>query len=635
MKNTDSLPRNNYRQGIALITMPMASISWPSISIGLLKSILKKRSIPCDDYYFNLDFAKLVGYKDIQALNRLDSNKIGEYLFIGELYESEPRENEYFDLVKKKKADEMSLDELEEIFWSAQQIRHKQVPLFLDKLITSFNWQKYEMIGFTSSLYQHAATLALSKRLKTHFPEVPIIIGGANVHCEMGPAWLECTPYIDYVCFGEGDTVFPELIENLRKGKKIDKISNIAYRHAGKIIQGPEPIATVNLNDLPYPDYSSYYTRIREIGMEQELRSVIPAVPIETSRGCWWGEKKKCTFCGLNSMSIAYRSKSPRRVYKELKSLSRKYLATSFQLVDNVIDLKHLDELFNWLNRDRSDLGFFMEVRPNLTISQLRKLKSAGVYSIQPGIESLNTDVLRLMNKGATGIRNVFLLKWAKYLGIKVLWNLLYGVPGENQTNYLQQIEWMRLIHHLDPPNGPVRIVLERFSPLHSNPERHNLYRVRPEGLYNILYSDLGVNVNQSCYSFDYETNSILPHSSIENLKAAVQSWRKAYTQGSLLYYCRSPSGFIVVNDYRKENSIRRFYYSSPVAELYEIAGLHVATAERLKHEISLRYSHDLPLNFIKDALQRFVKRGLAIQEGERYLTLALPQNDSFRSSDG
>ncbi len=43
-------------------------------------------------------------------------------------------------------------------------------------------------------------------------------------------------------------------------------------------------------------------------------------VPYETSRGCWWGQKKHCTFCGLNPLGMNYRAKSPERAVEIIDS---------------------------------------------------------------------------------------------------------------------------------------------------------------------------------------------------------------------------------------------------------------------------------------------------------------------------
>src|SRR3954465_271775 len=44
-----------------------------------------------------------------------------------------------------------------------------------------------------------------------------------------------------------------------------------------------------------------------------------PLMLIETARGCWWGAKNHCTFCGLNGETMGFRAKSADRVMTEIE----------------------------------------------------------------------------------------------------------------------------------------------------------------------------------------------------------------------------------------------------------------------------------------------------------------------------
>jgi coproporphyrinogen III oxidase-like Fe-S oxidoreductase len=89
----------------------------------------------------------------------------------------------------------------------------------------------------------------------------------------------------------------------------------------------------------------------------------------------------------------------------------------------------------------RRDYKFFYEVKSNPRREQIRLLAAGGIRRIQPGIESLNTHILKLMRKGVTAIKNVRLIKWAFYYGIGIAWNLLLGFPGETQEDYERQLD--------------------------------------------------------------------------------------------------------------------------------------------------------------------------------------------------
>src|SRR5579872_2764363 len=89
-------------------------------------------------------------------------------------------------------------------------------------------------------------------------------------------------------------------------------------------------------------------------------------------------------------------------------------------------------------------LELFFEVKANLKKEQLRMLRDAGARSLQPGVESLSTSVLSVMDKGVRGLQNVQLLKWCKELGIVPRWNLLWGFPGEPEAEYARMAEDVR-----------------------------------------------------------------------------------------------------------------------------------------------------------------------------------------------
>ena len=65
-----------------------------------------------------------------------------------------------------------------------------------------------------------------------------------------------------------------------------------------------------DLDALPVPDYSDYFRDLDASGVSAD---VLPVLLFETARGCWWGAKSHCTFCGLNGGAMAFRAKSQSR----------------------------------------------------------------------------------------------------------------------------------------------------------------------------------------------------------------------------------------------------------------------------------------------------------------------------------
>ena len=89
-------------------------------------------------------------------------------------------------------------------------------------------------------------------------------------------------------------------------------------------------------------------------------------LPIEAARGCWWGEKNHCTFCGLNRSGMEFRAKSPERVIEQLETLSRRYGVFQFNAIDNIMAPEYAEKLFGKLAASNSDIQLHYEIRPEL-----------------------------------------------------------------------------------------------------------------------------------------------------------------------------------------------------------------------------------------------------------------------------
>ena len=189
----------------------------------------------------------------------------------------------------------------------------------------------------------------------------------------------------------------------------------------------------------------------------------------------------RCLFCGQGSAQLEYRCKSPARAALELAELGRAHPASPLIVTDEVIS----PDYFRSFLPEAARLGLgdrivYFEVRPDLTREQLGRLRQAGVRRVEAGVESLSTPVLGLVHKGVTALQCLQFLKWCRELGLTVVWNWLWGFPGEPAPEYQRLARGLERLFHLAPPNyaGPFR--LDRFSPYFENPRKHQLEGIAP-----------------------------------------------------------------------------------------------------------------------------------------------------------
>jgi ribosomal peptide maturation radical SAM protein 1 len=464
-----------------------------------------------------LDFAEAIGLEPYGAIANLAPPDVllGEWVFADTLFGSEiPDGDEYLRKVV------VGITKNRELARMAATAR-RECPRFLQRSAAEVSALNPRMVGFTTTFHQTCAAVALARELKK-LPNPPLVVfGGANCEGVMGLELLRQFDCIDCVCTQEGDAAFPPFVEQ-------------ALRHApgplplGMISRArPEladrPLLVSDLDSLPLPAYDDYFEQLRTSRLRDEVE---PALQIETSRGCWWGAKQHCTFCGLNGATMAFRRKSPERVFDEITELVKRWDTKKIEAVDNILDPHLIDTLFPRLAEAGMDLELFYEVKSNLRYSQLVTLRDGGLKSIQPGIESFSDQALQLMRKGITGLRNVQLLRWCRELGISVSWNILFGFPGEDS----EEIDWMTQLvdklTHLDRPAGCSKIRLDRFSPLFVDSEARGLRRVRPNHAYYYVFPFDKKSLSRLAYFFEYDyEDGRCPDEYTVELGAAVQRW--------------------------------------------------------------------------------------------------------------
>ena len=142
-----------------------------------------------------------------------------------------------------------------------------------------------------------------------------------------------------------------------------------------------------DMDALPVPKFDDFFRQARRAGVEDSVH-----LAAESARGCWWGAKAHCKFCGLNGNSMAFRAKSGERTARELRQLRQEYGIKRFMMTDNILDMKYFDSLLPILEPDGLEL--FYEIKSNLKREHVERLARAGVRWVQPGVESLDSGTL-------------------------------------------------------------------------------------------------------------------------------------------------------------------------------------------------------------------------------------------------
>ena len=487
---------------IALINMPFAGLGMPSIALTQLKTVVEQRlndQVSVDVYYLNHDFAKYLGlelYDLITSSADSQNAGLGDWFFRQTAFpELANNAGVYLSRYFPFHTEEMNT------LKSRLLEKRRGLDNFFDSLIAKYSLDQTQLVGFTSMFMQSAAAFSLARRLKECESKPIVVMGGANCESPMGQVIVKEVTPIDYVFSGPALKSFPDFIQHCINGEqgKAGSIKGVFTKRNYIFQTGPEAIGEELSIDVPIElDYRQFINNLTSNFPNGEIE---PVLLFETSRGCWWGERAHCTFCGLNGISMAYRAMSPDRALKQFESLFEfAPLVSRMDAVDNILPKSYLQEVLPHM-KTPDNVSLFYEVKADLSESDVQVLAKARVKVIQPGIESLATSTLKLMKKGTSAFRNLALLKFCVMYGIEPAWNLLIGFPGEGADVYRKYIDDLPLLTHLYPPAGVFPVRFDRYSPYFVKAKEYGL-DLHPLDYYSLIYPFSGDQLDNLAYYF-------------------------------------------------------------------------------------------------------------------------------------
>jgi ribosomal peptide maturation radical SAM protein 1 len=603
---------------VLLLNMPFVSLDRPAIGISLLKARMAEEGLHCSVGYGSLFFAEWVGYWPYEiTLDRISAAMFtGDWMFSKWLFPG--RDHSAYVATLR---DHLGGDTAE---FAAVLAMAEKVGSFLEACLERFEIGKFDVVGFTTTFEQNLSSLALARLIKDRHPKKLIIFGGANCEGVMGQELHRRFPWIDYVCSGEADNSFPALVKRLDAAEPPDGVPGVIDRRSGASRLAAPPDRIHDMDRLPDPDYDDYFQAVAASSLAQR---VSPALLIESARGCWWGAKSHCTFCGLNGSTMAFRAKSAGRVYSELERQSARYGIGRFIAVDNIMSYHYFRDLLPMLKERNPGISLFYEIKSNLKRSQVELLRDAGVWSLQPGVESLSSHVLQLMRKGVSAIQNVQLLRLCREYGIEIAWNLLYGFPGETPEDYAETLRTIAAISHLKAPGVVAPIRLDRFSPNYDEAEHFGLVTVKPFPMYQHLYPFPAESVANLSYFFEYKySDGRDPEKYVTEVRHQAQEWKKNQNGDLIKLYGSDPELALV--DTRQQGAEVHYPLHGLQREIYDFCD-EIQTFRSVMELAAARGAHPASVELFLDQL---VKTKLMLREGNQYLALAVDTSRRLKS---
>jgi magnesium-protoporphyrin IX monomethyl ester (oxidative) cyclase len=617
---------------LKLVNMPFADWFRPSFALSQLAALVQRElagKVDTQICYLNIDFAAYAGgalYEDIAGDSAHAATGLGDWIFRQIAFPDKDDNSEaYFgryyvgsSLAKFRK--------------SILDLR-PGVEQFCTDMIDRYELAHADIIGFTSMFAQNVPSLALARLIKERNPNVTIVMGGANCETPMGPVLVENCPAVDFAFSGPSLRSFLDFLRCKLQGneQRLHAIRGVVSKENCRNARFRSSVGEDHdINDYFAPNYKSFVEAFSREKISISL-SRKPILYFETSRGCWWGERSHCTFCGLNGQSMGYRTMSPDIALRQFRSLFEfAPWCLDYHCTDNILPKNYPGEVLRALDPPPGS-SIFYEVKLPVSEKDMQILANARVNIVQPGIEALSTATLKLMRKGTSAFQNIQFLKNAAKYNIIPGWNLLIGFPGENEDTYRKYQQDIPLLHHLSPPTGAYVVRFDRYSPYFSRSSEYNL-DLHPMDFYSFIYPFSEDDLTELAYFFQDENMSSYAVNAARwsgPLNASVSQWRdewKGTGPQPRLELQRGADGTHKIYDSRRGQS-----------KTYDVDEEMVRILHRLFSPIRCdRFASEFGLTpeVASDKLSFLRANELVFEEGDRLMSLVITEAKQDSLSD-
>jgi radical SAM superfamily enzyme YgiQ (UPF0313 family) len=295
-----------------------------------------------------------------------------------------------------------------------------------------------KIVGFTVYSSSYFMSSYLAKRIKERDSSILIIYGGPEVARTMsGLKIISNDKNVDCMVEGEGEETILEIVRRVKSGAKIEGCRGTLCWTGSEIIDGGERELIIDLDSLPFPDFSDF-----DFSMYREPFQI----PIASSRGCI----NRCIYCDERVFWKRFRSRSGESLFLEIKHQIEKHPHVFFfEFQDSLVNgnIKELGKLCDAIieNKVRIKWSAQAVIRKEMTYDFLVKLRKSGCVSLTYGLESASSALMTRVGKNFARNADVERIIRDSYrAGICSNLNFMFGLPGETEEEFNETLEFLR-----------------------------------------------------------------------------------------------------------------------------------------------------------------------------------------------
>ncbi len=305
---------------------------------------------------------------------------------------------------------------------------------------TITDW-KPDFIGLSIIITELEQTKIIMAIIREILPEVPVTFGGP---------WPSANPEesiktygADFVVMGEGELVFPDLIDAVNRKRPTDSIPGTASRVNGNIrINEGRYLTEEELDALPFPAWELLDHYLYAKMPSFSCVGFRPYMTIVTSRGCPF----KCIYCH-QTMGKVFRKRSAQSVLAEMEELRFRHGFKEFEIADDCFNLDR-ERMSAILTGIKNKLGDIKMHFPNglrsdmLEPEDMTAFKNAGTVSACFAIETASPRLQKVINKNLNIEKATRVIDASVKAGIYSTGYFMIGFPTESLEEASATVEY-------------------------------------------------------------------------------------------------------------------------------------------------------------------------------------------------
>jgi len=322
-----------------------------------------------------------------------------------------------------------------------RELRGKVEVIYIDCLIEEISYSglvsmvqsyKPDICAITANSMTIIDVVLTCKLIKNISNSILTVVGGH--HVDSYPEETLSNEYIDYICQGEADETFTDLVISIMSKKEPFEVPGIGFKKEGSVYINRNIPEVKELDLLPFPLKS-----IKNLSRKYLFSPGKTVMSISSSRGCPY----RCRFCYFVNRN--YRSRSAVSIAEEIKML-KMVGVDEIYFTDDIFNItpKRVIDISNaiidsgikieWSFRGRVD---------NVTEEMLKTAKKAGCIRIHYGIETYSEKTLKILNKDITVETVKEAVSKTRCNGIEASGYFMIGLPGETIKDVYNTYDYM------------------------------------------------------------------------------------------------------------------------------------------------------------------------------------------------